>query len=141
MSYCRWSSDGGQCDLYCYEDVNGGFTTHVAGRRRHPPPDNLIDPYGPLGIKMITGGKPGDWKTTNEKWQKYLETAGFDLIISPHAGMSYNDPTIEEFRDRIVELSKDKDLKVPVWLLGSINEEIIADAITNSSDEGTQKND
>src|SRR5687767_6611694 len=34
MSYCRWSTDDFQCDLYCYEDVSGGFTTHVAGRRK-----------------------------------------------------------------------------------------------------------
>ncbi len=33
MSYCRWSSDNTNCDLYCYEDCSGGFTTHVAGFR------------------------------------------------------------------------------------------------------------
>jgi len=30
MSYCRWSTDDFQCDLYCYGDCSGGFTTHVA---------------------------------------------------------------------------------------------------------------
>jgi hypothetical protein len=34
MSFCRWSSDNFQCDLYCYADVGGGYTTHVAGYRR-----------------------------------------------------------------------------------------------------------
>ena len=34
MSYCRWSSDDFQCDVYCYESVYGGFETHVAGLRR-----------------------------------------------------------------------------------------------------------
>ena len=29
MSYCRWSSDNFQCDVYCYADVSGGYTTHV----------------------------------------------------------------------------------------------------------------
>jgi len=33
MSYCRWSSDNWQCDLYCYDDISGGITTHVAGYR------------------------------------------------------------------------------------------------------------
>lgn len=28
MSYCRWSSDGGLCDLYCYEGAEG-YVTHV----------------------------------------------------------------------------------------------------------------
>ena len=25
MAYCRFSCN---CDVYCYEDLNGGFTTH-----------------------------------------------------------------------------------------------------------------
>lgn len=34
MSYCRWSSDNFNCDLYCYES-DFGFETHLAsGRRR-----------------------------------------------------------------------------------------------------------
>ena len=35
MSYCRFSSDGFQCDVYVYADVSGGWTTHVAAKR-HP---------------------------------------------------------------------------------------------------------
>jgi hypothetical protein len=33
MSYCRWSSNDFQCDVYVYEDVAGGWTTHVACNR------------------------------------------------------------------------------------------------------------
>lgn len=33
MSYCRWSSDNFECDVYVYEHVDGGWTTHVAGNR------------------------------------------------------------------------------------------------------------
>lgn len=33
MSYCRFSSDDYQCDVYVYQDGNGGWTTHVAGSR------------------------------------------------------------------------------------------------------------
>lgn len=33
MSYCRWSSDGFQCDVYVYESADG-YVTNVAGRRR-----------------------------------------------------------------------------------------------------------
>ena len=38
MSYCRWSSMNWRCDVYVYDDVAGGWTTHVAGRRRIFPP-------------------------------------------------------------------------------------------------------
>lgn len=30
MSYCRFSSDGGESDVYVYADVHGGITTMVA---------------------------------------------------------------------------------------------------------------
>ena len=32
MSYCRWSSMGGQCDLYVYESRDG-IEIHVSTRR------------------------------------------------------------------------------------------------------------
>lgn len=43
MSYCRWSSMNWRCDVYVYEDVAGGWTTHVAGNRKiiRPVPDLL----------------------------------------------------------------------------------------------------
>lgn len=34
MSYCRFSTDYFECDVYVYEDVAGGWTTHVAGRKQ-----------------------------------------------------------------------------------------------------------
>lgn len=40
MSYCRWSSDGAQCDVYAYKSVHGGYRAHVAKRRR---PRRLCD--------------------------------------------------------------------------------------------------
>lgn len=33
MSYCRWSSDDYQCDVYVYQCCDGGYATHVAGLR------------------------------------------------------------------------------------------------------------
>lgn len=33
MSYVRWSSDDFKSDVYCYVDMSGGFTTHVADNR------------------------------------------------------------------------------------------------------------
>ena len=62
MSYCRWSSDNWKCDLYCYEDVSGGITTHVAGNR-------IVGdiPEAPLSLLGKTEGhyydynNPDDW--------------------------------------------------------------------------------
>ena len=33
MSYCRWSDDGFQSDVYAYESNGGGFSVHVASKR------------------------------------------------------------------------------------------------------------
>ncbi len=33
MSYCRFSSDDFQCDVYVYESCMGGWQIHVAGSR------------------------------------------------------------------------------------------------------------
>lgn len=33
MSYCRWSTDDFQCDLYIYECVTDQWMIHVAGRK------------------------------------------------------------------------------------------------------------
>ena len=38
MSYCRFSSMNWRCDVYVYADYSGGWTTHVAGRRKVLPP-------------------------------------------------------------------------------------------------------
>jgi hypothetical protein len=42
MSYCRFSSNNFWCDVYVYEDVNGGWTTHVASNRHVIPPIPVI---------------------------------------------------------------------------------------------------
>jgi hypothetical protein len=33
VSYCRFSTDDFRCDLYLYQDVQGGYTLHVAANR------------------------------------------------------------------------------------------------------------
>lgn len=40
MSFCRWSSDGFQCDVYAYA-AEWGYLVHVAGKRR---PRRVTDP-------------------------------------------------------------------------------------------------
>ena len=86
MSYCRWSSDDFQCDVYCYEDCSGGWTTHVAGRKRifaEPLPEK------------IEFGEDGYWER-HEKVDKMVEAAELVPIGLPHDGETFNDPTAEE---------------------------------------------
>lgn len=94
MAYCRWSSDNFQCDVYVYEDVKGGWTTHVAGSRRkylYTLPPGLPDDAEPLAAF--------------KRW-KLVMNAQHDLIgiDLPHAGETFNDPTPWACAQRLKEL-------------------------------------
>ena len=127
MSYCRWSSDRFQCDLYCYEDASGGWTTHVAGNRPEPIPHEILNPYDFEVLAKFDFQDPNqhkDFMGVVKRWHDAMDSAKRHAVNSPHAGQSYNDPDLESFRARIVELSEDTELNVPDWLLPIIDEEI-----------------
>lgn len=112
MSYCRWSSDNWRCDVYVYEDVSGGWTTHVAGRKRVIPPIPDIS----YGWAPSFGGVwqpekrrvdyPTRWHAAAawvvfgflSFWHNRVHMASLRLIPLraiglPHDGESFNDPT------------------------------------------------
>ena len=95
MSYCRWSSDNFACDLYCYEDVNGGFTTHVARNRvvGDVPKFSLNEPKDELFAAY-------------RKQMAWLTTAKREPIGLPFDGESFNDPDLESFLARLLNLAE-----------------------------------
>lgn len=101
MSYCRFSTP--MCDLYCYEDVSGGFTTHVAAAR-----------HTKASLAAI---KSGELLKAGDKMEK---------IGLPHDGESYNDSTIEEFLTRVKAL-KAAGYMVPDRVIAEIESEVGAD--------------
>lgn len=98
MSYCRWSSDNFQCDVYVYEDCAGGWTTHVAGRRKNPDFDPTAD-------------------TSIEEWGD-----GYTDIALPFANESFNDPTPGECADRLESL-RALGFNVPQYAINALREE------------------
>ena len=117
MSYCRWSSDNFMCDLYCYEDVNGGWTTHVARSRpaRRPQPEmpDLIS--GTIDVPA--------WLEAHNAMMADLDTIPRVPIGGPHDGQSFNDATLEEFRDRLLML-RAAGYRFPDGVLAAVEEEI-----------------
>lgn len=113
MSYCRWSSDGFQCDLYVYEDVAGGYTTHVASnRKKHRVSD--IDFSCP--------------ETIMEQYRQRLEELDDPENTSspiglPHDGETFNDATLQDLRERLVEL-RAVGYKFPDYVLVDIDTEM-----------------
>lgn len=133
MSYCRWSSERWQCDLYCYQS-DCGWVTHVAGRRRTPFPAELVEPIDWLTSQPgLAGADSEKWWTPERRaayaavsraWDEAFAAADWVAVESPHAGAAFEDGTLEAFRDRIADLAADPGLMVPSWLLPSIDAEI-----------------
>jgi len=101
MSYCRWSSDDFQCDLYCYEDCTGGWTTHVARNKLVPK-----EPLPPkIAWKKGAGKKAADaWVARHNRVNEILKKARRVNLKLPLAGESFNDPTLEKFLERVISL-------------------------------------
>jgi hypothetical protein len=121
MSYCRWSTDNFKCDLYCYGDVNGGYTTWVAGNRA----------IGDIP-KLPDWPKPGTTPPENwaqemtdamKKQHDFLENCEREDITLPYAGECFNDPTLEAFRDRLIELRR-VGYYFPFEIIDELEEEI-----------------
>lgn len=120
MSYCRWSSDDFQCDLYCYAAVGGGYVTHVAAMKRIlkeelPPPIEFND-------------DPDGWVARNGAVIRIAENADLVPIGLPCDGKCYTDETLAEFRDRVACLI-DVGYRAPSYVLETIDKEIAESGI------------
>jgi hypothetical protein len=112
MSYCRWSSEDFKCDVYAYEHCYGGYTTHVAGNRT-------------VGeIPKVDWNADTDILVAQHRAQMaFLETCERKDITLPHAGETFNDATLEEFRARLIGL-KALGYHIPEYVFEQIDAEI-----------------
>ena len=125
MSYCRWSSCNWMCDVYVYEDVCGGWTTHVAGRRRvmRPIPDMplMIFPHfgGQWNAEQRRMVYPSRWHALASRivfgfaafWHNKVHMGSLSLIPLkpiglPHDGESFNDETPGDCANRLMDLRR-----------------------------------
>lgn len=99
MSYCRWSSMNWTCDLYCYADITGGWTTHVAHRRRvEAVPEDRQEDFiaGKISLEECT--------ELHRQQMIALERIPFEALRLPHAGETFHDSTLAELKRRLLEL-------------------------------------
>lgn len=142
MSYCRWSSMNWQCDVYVYENVSGGWTTHVAGRRRpiQPIPDiSFHRAVRWLGAEWSRDSRkviyPSRWKAILARilfgfagfWHNRIHMASLHLIPMRPIGLSYdganfNDGDPGECADRIESLRVIGYI-VPQYAIDALREE------------------
>lgn len=112
MSYCRWSCEDYQCDVYIYDDVHGGITTHVASRRyvfKDPLPPPL----------ELTADNIAEWMERHEKVMRMVEVAELVPIDLEHAGQSFNHETgveVAALMEELVELG----YRVPQYAIDAL---------------------
>jgi hypothetical protein len=120
MSYCRWSSDDFQCDVYVYEDVRGGWTTHVAGNRvRYAEPLPAPVAFPPPGH---TDDEFLAWYKRHQAVLDMVGQAERLPIGLPHDGKTFNDPTPGECADRLAALAA-LGYRVPVDVIDCLRAE------------------
>jgi hypothetical protein len=122
MSYCRWSSDKGYCDVYVYEDVSGGWTTHVASKRR---PKGRPDGYLEVIERQFKAATEldtqacADAASIQEKWDE--ENPPFD-IEHVEAGESFNHAEPGECADNLERLRRE-GFQVPQYAIDGLRED------------------
>ena len=115
MSYCRWSSDDYQCDVYCYADCGGGYTTHVASARyvfKSPLPAPV-----PFDKGHVT-----EWMERHNEVSQMLRIAEVKPIGLEYDGKTFNDATAQEAAETLAML-KDAGYNVPQYVIDAFEEE------------------
>lgn len=140
MSYCRFSSDNGRSDVYVYEHVHGGFTTHVAGRKRaFPPIPNIPMRWIPrLGGEFDKTSRTVVYPSWRHKmaarivygiWGRWRRLSMWSVGIIPlrdiglpHDGETFSDETIAECIERLEALCR-LGYHVPKSALAALRQE------------------
>lgn len=119
MSYCRWSSDDYQSDVYVYESAQG-WETCVAARRyvfAEPLPAAVPFPVGPG-----TDEQWAAWLVRGRVVDEILSRSELVPIGLPHDGETYLDASPGECADRL-EALRGAGYHVPQYAIDALRDE------------------
>ena len=114
MSYCRWSSDDYQCDIYAYESEDG-FVVHVATNRRTPD-----EPF-PEPVSYHEAGFEA-WMDRERRVVEMMKASPSKLLNLPHDGESSSFDTAVECAIELERL-KGCGYNVPQYAIDALREE------------------
>jgi hypothetical protein len=119
VSYCRWSSNDFDCDVYVYAHVDGGWRTHVAARR------HVVDR---AGLPPVDGDDlDAAWFARLREVMRRMKGAPLEPIGLPHDGADFTDPTPGACADRLESL-RALGYRVPQFAIDALREEHTAEA-------------
>lgn len=123
MSYCRWSCDQWQSDVYVFHHDLGHYQIHVAGRKRVPHPDH---PMPEVTANILSDFD--EWCKQHGEQMAWLDPDNegalwhWEALDSPHSGESYECATPLETVE-VLENMRLAGLHVPQHAIDSLMEE------------------
>ena len=127
MSYCRFSTDDYQCDVYAYDDCMGGITIHVAGSRYiYAEP---LPPHVPFSTENLDA-----WMERHNKVMAMVEAAGREKIKAKHAGESFYGLD-QDSAVALMEELKSLGYKFPDDVVDAMQEEVEDEATSKENSD------
>jgi hypothetical protein len=119
MSYCRFSCNDHQSDVYAYHDVSGSFATHVARVR--------FEFDAPLPPQIAMSEDIDGWLRRHLQVSKMVDCAKRVPINGPYDGRTFYDADAQACLERLVRL-QDSGYRVPAHALEELRAEIAEQA-------------
>ena len=110
-----------QCDIYCYEAVDG-YHIHVAERRRVLAEPLPALPPLPKNGQPDTAEKILEWLAVDDQRSEILDASPHERLALPYAGGSFTGLTAKAAYARLVEL-RELGYVVPDYALAFMAEE------------------
>lgn len=136
MSYCRWSNDDFQCDVYVYESVGDFYAIHIAGSRVTPPaetrPAPLIGSWWSQGEAGIAA-----YMARSKAVEAWLAAAERKPIELPHAGEMIREPDAETCAAKL-EYLRGLGYNVPQYAIDGLRETAKEQEAEDHAQEGRQ---
>lgn len=119
MSYCRFSTNDYQCDVYVYSSVGDFIAIHVASNRQTPdtPPPPSIGHWWSCGEQGIA-----DYMDRQRAVEAWLNTAERKTIGLPYDGETLQ-ATDEADAAEQLEMLRDLGYIVPQYVIDTLKEE------------------
>lgn len=131
MSYCRFSSNDFQCDVYVYADVTGGFTTHVAGNRV------VFGRELPEVVALNGEADAVRWYARHKQVMEMIDESKRESIDLPHAGGTFNDHDANECANRLESL-RELGYRVPQYAIDALRQEGLEEALEDTHGKSAQ---